>query len=392
MLPFFVALCPTTMDIINLDYNATTAVRPEVWEAMRPLMVEEAGNPASSHSLGRRARRSLEEARENVAQLLDAEPDEVLFTSGATEANNLAIFGLAGDQPGAIVSSGIEHPCVTEPIRQLVQRGCTFVPLSVNSEGVVQPPSQGWPKDARLVCVMLANHETGAIQPVAALAASLGDSTPFHCDAAAAVGKMRVSFRQLGVTSLGLSAHKFHGPKGIGALIVREQARLKPQLYGGHQQHAKRPGTEPVALAVGLATALDLAVRELEHHRQHLLTLRRRFLDRLGAEIEPIVLNGPKDGGLPHAINVSFPGCSADALLMNLDLAGVACSTGSACSSGSLLPSPVLRAMKVSESVLRSAMRFSLDAALTETEIDEAAGRIINSVKKLRKNSPLAVE
>lgn len=382
------------MDIINLDNNATTVVRPEVWEAMRPLMVEEAGNPASSHGLGRRARRALEEARETVAQLLDAEPDEVLFTSGATEANNLAIFGLSGaglsgaglsaEPPGILVSSDIEHPCVTEPIQQLVRRGYRHWPFPVNSQGIVQPLVDGWPAHTRLVCVMLANHETGAIQPVASLAASLGGPTPFHCDAAAAVGKMPVSFRRLGITSLAISAHKFHGPKGIGALMVRRQVKLRPQLFGGHQQQGKRPGTEPVALAVGLATALELANRELGQRREHLLALRRRFLEKLRSECPPVILNGPEVGGLPNTINLSFPGCSADALLMNLDLAGVACSTGSACSSGSLLPSPVLRAMNVPEPVLRSALRFSLDATLAPVQIDEASDRIINSVKRLR--------
>ncbi len=372
------------MDIINLDHNATTPVLPEVWEAMRPYMLEHAGNPASSHALGRRARRGLEEARESVAQLLDARPDEVLFTSGATEANNLAIFGLAGAAPGAIVSSAIEHPCVVEPIQQLARRGFTCVPLLVDRQGIVAPPPDGWPSDARLVCVMLANHETGAIQPVRALTATLDPAIPFHCDAAAAVGKMAVSFRQLGVTSLALSAHKFHGPKGIGALLVRHQAKLKPQFFGGHQQQGKRPGTESVALAVGLDAALQLAMRRLDAHQQHLLHLRRRFLELLRAQAAPVVLNGPEDGGLASTINLSFPGCAADVLLMNLDLAGVACSTGSACSSGSLLPSPVIRAMGVPDDVLRSALRFSFSVLNTLAEIDEAARRIITSVKKLR--------
>ncbi|MCI0685353.1 MAG: cysteine desulfurase [Gemmataceae bacterium] len=382
------AIPPVAMDIINLDHNATTAVLPDVWEAMRPLMVA-AGNPASSHRLGRRVRQALEEARESLAQLLDAQPDEVLFTSGATEANNLALFGLAGEPPpghppATIVSSGIEHPCVTEPIQQLVRRGHRYVSLPVDARGVVQPLPEGWPLGTRLVAVMLANHETGAVQPVRELAAALPESVAFHCDAAAAVGKMDVSFRSLGVASLSLSAHKFHGPKGIGALIVRKQAKLQPQLFGGHQQHGKRPGTEPVALAVGMATALRLALRDLDRQRRHLLGLRQRLLDLLRAEAEPVVLNGPETGGLPHTLNLSFPGCAADALLMNLDLAGVACSTGSACSSGSLLPSPVLRAMNVPAQVLGSAMRFSLGNATTEAEIDEAGRRILKSVRKLR--------
>ena len=371
--------------MINLDNNATTPLLPEVWEAMRPYELEHAGNPASSHGLGRRARRALEEARETVASLLDARPDEVLFTSGATEANNLAIFGLVGRAPGAIVSSAIEHPCVTEPIQQLGRHGFTYVPLPVDRQGMVQPLANGWPQDCRLACVMLANHETGTVQPVQRLAASLDPATPFHCDAAAAAGKMPISFRQLGVASLALSAHKFHGPKGIGALLVRHDAKLQPQLFGGHQQHGKRPGTEPVALAVGLAVALKFAAERWDHVHQPMLQLRRQFLELLRAGADPVVLNGPEESGLASTINVSFPGCAADALLMNLDLAGVACSTGSACSSGSLLPSPVIRAMGVTDEILRSALRFSLSRLTTALEVEEAARRIIKSVSKLRR-------
>lgn len=370
------------MDIINLDYNASTPLLPEVWEAMRPFMLEHAGNPASSHALGRRARRGLEEARETVAELLDSRPDEVLFTSGATEANNLAIFGLAGAAPGVIVSSAIEHPCVVEPIQELVRRGFQYMPLPVDRQGIVQAPPD-WPSSVRLICVMLANHETGAVQPVRQIAGTLGPAVAFHCDAAAAVGKMPVSFRRLGVTSLALSAHKFHGPKGVGCLLVRHDARLKPQLFGGHQQQGKRPGTEPVALAVGLAAALRLATQRLDAERRQLISLRRRFLDQLRAEAAPVVLNGPEESGLPGTINVSFPGCAADVLLMKLDLAGVACSTGSACSSGSLLPSPVIRAMGVPNDVLRSALRFSFGGLTTLAEIEDAARRISQSVREL---------
>jgi cysteine desulfurase len=231
---------------------------------------------------------------------------------------------------------------------------------------------------------MLANHETGAIQPVAKLAELLGGRAAFHCDAAAAAGKMPISFHRLGVTTLTMSAHKFHGPQGAGALLVRRHTKLWPLLFGGHQQQGRRPGTEPVALAVGLATALDLAVRDMDSRRARVLALRRRFLDALRRDASPVVINGPEHDGIRHTLNVSFPGCRADVLLMNLDLAGVACATGSACSSGSLLPSPVLQAMRVPEEVLHSAMRFSLSALLTDAEIGEAARRIVEVVQRLR--------
>jgi cysteine desulfurase len=231
---------------------------------------------------------------------------------------------------------------------------------------------------------MLANHETGAIQPIAELMEQIGGETAFHCDAAAAAGKVPISFRRLGVTTLTVSAHKFHGPKGIGALLVRRHAPLQALHHGGHQQQGRRPGTEPVALAVGLAVALDLAHRDMEDRHARVLGLRRRFLETLRADIQPVVVNGPRDEGIPPVVNVSFPGCPADLLLMNLDLAGVACSTGSACSSGSLLPSPVLRAMGVPDDVLRSAMRFSFSHLLSEDDVAEAARRIIRVVRRLR--------
>jgi cysteine desulfurase len=209
----------------------------------------------------------------------------------------------------------------------------------------------------------------------------------FHCDAVQAVGKLPVRFDELGVSTLALSGHKLHGPKGVGALLVRRDVQLRPLLHGGHQQRGRRPGTEPVALAVGLATALDLAVREHDARQARVMNLRQRFLDRLREGAAPVVLNGPATGGVPHTVNVSFPGCRAEALLMNLDLAGVCCATGSACSSGSLLPSPVLRAMGVPDEVLHAAMRFSLSALLSEADVDEAARRVVAVVQRLRRDT-----
>jgi cysteine desulfurase len=374
------------METIYLDNNATTPVLPEVWEAMRPYFMDVPGNPASSHAAGRRARRALEDARERTAALLGALPEEVVFTSGATEANNLALFGLVGSPPGHLLLSAVEHPCVTEPMNRLAKMGFAVGLIPVDAQGVVSVDAfaEGLRPDTRLVSVMLANHETGAVQPVGEMASRVDTGTRFHCDAAAAAGKIPVHFHDLQVTTLTVSAHKFHGPKGVGALLVRRGVRLTPLLWGGHQQQGRRPGTEPVALAVGLATALDLAVRTMEIRRDKVMHLRRRFLERLRAAAAPVVVNGPEEGGVPHTLNVSFPGCRADVLLMNLDLAGVACSTGSACSSGSLLPSPVIQAMGVPDEVLQSAMRFSFSALLREEEVEEAARRVAAVVRRLR--------
>jgi cysteine desulfurase len=381
------------MDCIYLDNNATTPLLPAVWESMRPYLMEAFGNPASAHAAGRKARRALEDSRESIARNLGAESDEVIFTSGATEANNLSLFGLCGDPPAHLLASPIEHPSVAEPLRQLAETGFTLDVLPVDTRGRVDAASLAnhLRPDTRLIAVMLANHETGTLQPIRSMAESLHDlergrratAPHFHCDATQAAGRLPVHFHDLGVDTLALSAHKFHGPKGIGALLLRRGVKLRPRTWGGHQQAGRRPGTEPVALAVGFASALDCACREMNERLAQVRGLRVRFLAQLNANAAPIVLNGPDDG-VPHTINVSFPGLKADLLLMNLDLAGIACSTGSACSSGSLLPSPVLQAMSVSDEVLRSAMRFSLSPLLTLNEIDEAARRIATVVSRLR--------
>jgi cysteine desulfurase len=378
------------MDSIYLDNNAATPLLPAVAAAMTPFWFDAAGNPASAHRFGRRARQALEDTREQTAALLGAHADEVVFTSGATEANNLALFGQCGDPPAHLLASPIEHPSVSEPLQRLTHSGFAldFLPVDAQGQVVVDALADRLRPETRLVAVMLANHETGAVQPVRALVEQLEGRTTLHCDAVQAVGKLAVDFHALGVTTLALSAHKFHGPKGIGALLVRRGAALMPRLWGGHQQRGLRPGTEPVALVVGLACALALACREREARQAHIVDLRRRFLDVVRAGAEPVALNGPAEGGMPHTLNLSFPGLEAAALLMALDLTGVACSAGSACSSGSLLPSPVLKAMAVGEERLRSAVRFSFSALLRADEVEEAARRVVAVVRRLRGTSP----
>ena len=378
------------MKPIYLDHNATTPLLPEAAEAMRAVPF---GNASSAHHIGRAARRALEDAREQIAALLGVSPDEVVFTSGATEANNLALFGLARS---SILASPLEHPCVIEPLRQLETRGFAVDWLPVSSRGVVEcgplaPRADANDRSRRerttLLAVMLVNHETGAIQPVRAIAAALPAGIAFHCDAAQAVGKMPVDFHELGVTTLTASAHKFGGPKGAGVLLLKRGTHLQPLLFGGHQQQGRRPGTEPAALAVGMAAALDHAVRHMHENRAKLGSLRAQLWGRLQELAAPVVLNGPEIGSpdaLPTTLNVSFPGCRADLLLMALDLGGVACSTGSACSSGSLLPSPTLRAMGVADELLRSAMRFSFGPGLDLADSDDAADRIGSAVRQLR--------
>ncbi|HVK11954.1 MAG TPA: cysteine desulfurase family protein [Gemmataceae bacterium] len=367
--------------MIYLDWSATTPVRPEIWEAMRPFAADLFGNPASAHAAGRKARQALEDARDRVARLLDARPDEVVFTSGATEANNLALFGLAGEPPGHVLASPVEHPSVAEPLRRLAARGFDVEYLPVDANGILDADAfHGHRRpDTRLAAVMLVNHESGTVQPVRQL-----DAVVIHCDATQAVGKVPVSFRGLGVRSLSLSAHKFGGPKGVGALLVRHGTKLAAQTFGGHQQQGRRPGTEPVGLAVGLVTALEVATAEMDVEGQR--RKRKMFVERLQELCPPVVVNSPEEGS-PYILNVSFPGCRAEVLLMKLDLVGVMCSTGSACSSGSLLPSPVLQAMGVPDEVLRSAMRFSFGPTTAAEDLDEAARRISQCVGRLRRDS-----
>lgn len=362
--------------MIYLDHAATTPMLPEVWEAMRPYAFEHFGNPASAHGAGRKARQALEDAREKIAHLLQA--GLVVFTSGATEANNLALFGQMASTPGHLLASPIEHPCIVEPLKKLAERGHHVEFLPVDRTGRVDPTelaSRVRPGQT-LAVVQLVNHEIGTIQPINELARA--PVRAFHTDAAQAIGKIPVSFRELGVTSMSVSAHKFGGPKGIGALLLQSSARLSPQLFGGHQQQGRRPGTEPVALAVGMARALELSIQALA--KTHELRLRiDQWIERLRQACPGLVVHSPEVRS-PFIVNVSFPGHRADLLLMKLDLAGLACSTGSACSSGSLLPSPVLQAIGVPDDQLRSAMRFSFSHSTTDEELSRTADIIAKAI------------
>jgi cysteine desulfurase len=278
-----------------------------------------------------------------------------------------------------LLSSAIEHPCVVEPLRQL--GGVAWLPVSPAGVVEVQTVLSHVTADTRLVSLMLANHETGAIQPVRDVAKLLPKPTAVHTDAAQAVGKLAVNFRDLGVTALTASAHKFGGPVGVGLLLLKGGEKLRPQMFGGHQQRGHRPGTEPVALAVGLAAALEHATANLTANTDAVVKLRAAFLGRLTGVGG--VVNGATDP-LPHILNISFPGCRSELLLMALDLAGVQCGTGSACSSGSLLPSPVLEAMGVPDDRLQSAMRFSFSPRQTVEEVEWAADRVAECVRRVR--------
>lgn len=371
--------------IIYLDNNATTPLDPAVREAMLPYLGGMAGNASSRHSAGRWARKAIDKARRDIADCLDADPEEIFFTSGATEANNWAILSNGPKSTGRVLVSPADHPSAIEPARILAKSfAWSFDELTLDADGRVTNFRAQFQPDARLAIIQLANSETGCIQEVGRLVAECGTNCRFHCDAVQAVGKIPVRFHQLGVASLAISGHKLHGPTGVGALIVRKGFPCPPRLFGGHQEGGFRPGTEPIAAIVGLATAVRITVDGLPTNAARLADLRDRLENRLLAEIPDVICNSPGENRLPNVSNLSFLGVKAETLLIALDLAGVCCSAGTACASGSLEPSPVLRAMGVSKERLDSAIRFSVGRFNTTAEIDDAAERISRCVKQIR--------
>jgi cysteine desulfurase len=380
---------------IYLDHNSTTSIDPRVLEAMTRAWSECGANPASQHELGRKARRMLEIAREEAILLLGARPfgmhaDRVIYTSGGTEANNLALFSMAGEPGDRVIVSSIEHPSIIAGAQELMRRGYDVQFAQVNSDGAVQRESLASLLNdrTRVVSIMLANNETGVIQPVAELAEIChARGALIHTDAVQAIPKIPEGFEQLNVDAMTLAPHKFHGPLGIGALVVKHDVKLKPQLLGGFQQAGERPGTENVPLAVGFTSALGLWEGNYDEFPAAMRSLRNDLERSLRASFpDPteMVVIGEDAPRLPNTSNVSFPGLNRQALVMALDMAGVACSTGSACASGSSEPSPTLVAMGLAKDVIEGSIRLSLGVFTTAEEVAEASRRIVNTVKHLR--------
>ena len=361
-----------TDDTLYLDHAATTPVRPEVRDAMEPFLADRFGNPSSSHGPGRAARAALETARERVAAALGAEPDEIVFTGSGTEADNLAVLGHWRARGGGVAVSAIEHSAVRRAAASAAREGAPVATLAVDEAGrldldALTETLQG---DTRLVSVMAANNEVGTIQPVAEIAAWCREhGATFHTDAVQAVGHVPVSVAGIGCDLLAMSAHKFGGPKGVGALYVRRGTELAPLLHGGGQERGLRAGTSNVAGAVGLATALDAAVAEQAAEARRLRALRDRLESALTGSVEGLVVNGTGAERLPHVLSVAIPDLDSDVLLASMDLAGLAVSSGSACHSGASAPSHVLLAMGVEADAV---LRFSLGWPTTEAEIDRA--------------------
>jgi cysteine desulfurase len=385
-----------------LDYNATTPVDSAVLDFMLPYFAEHFGNAGSVHSPGQRARAAVDAARESVAALLGAKLNEIVFTSGGTEADNLAIFGAvaASTKPRKhVITTSIEHHAILHSCEELERQGIevTLVPVRRGSaaQGILDPEEirRALRPETVLVSVMHANNELGTIQPIAEIARiAAAAKVVFHCDAVQSAGKVPLDVNQLGVDLLSISAHKFCGPKGVGALYVRPGTPLERRSHGGHAERDRRPGTENVPGIVGIGKAAELSHELLSEDTARIRALRDHLESSLLEQIPDARVNGDRTGRVPNTTNMSFSGAGGEALLISLDLQGIACSTGAACSSGSTEPSHVLLAAGLSADDARSSLRFSLGRRTTAEEVDYAISLIPAVVERLRALSPRAPE
>lgn len=366
------------------DHNSTTPLSAPVLAAMLPVYADVFGNASSIHTFGQSARRHLENARRQVAQLIDALPEEIVFTSGGTESNNLALFGILGDTPAHLITSAIEHPAVLNVAQELQRLGHGLTIVPVDSAARVDPDDirRAIRPNTRVISLMAINNETGTVQPIAEVGRIAREhNVLFHCDAVQAPGRISIDVSNWRVDLLSLSAHKLHGPKGIGALYVRKGTALRKCSFGGHHERDRRPGTENVPAAVGFgaacanSTLIDPALRD---HLENTIL----------AKVPDAHINGDRVHRAPNTTNIRFPGIEGESLVIALDLKGFAVSSGAACSSGAVEPSHVLLALGLSAQDARSAIRFSLGASNTKEQIDALAQAVSESVARLRKLSP----
>jgi cysteine desulfurase len=392
------ALSARAASRVYLDYNATTPVDPAVLEAMLPFLGASFGNAGSVHTPGQLARAAVDAARDSVAALIGAAPNEIVFTSGGTESDNLAIFGTVARSTGArkhVITTAIEHHAILHACEELSRQGVevTIVPVRTGpgAQGIVDPDEirRAICPETVLITVMHANNELGTIQPIEEIARIAADAgVCFHCDAVQSAGKVQLDVGKLGVDLLSVSAHKFCGPKGIGALYVRTGRQISPRAWGGHAERDRRAGTENVPGIVGIGKAAELARNFLAEDSARIRSLRDRLETTLLERIPNVRLNGDCHRRVPNTSNLSFPGAGGEALLIALDLQGLACSTGAACSSGSTEPSHVLLAAGLSHDDARSSLRFSIGRPSTAADVDRAIEIIPSIVGRIRALSP----
>jgi len=382
--------------IVYMDHAGTTALSPEVLRAMTPYFTGLFGNPSSIHTVGQEARYALDEARERVARVLNCRPREVVFTSGGTESDNAAIVGVATalhEAGNHIITSSVEHHAVLHTCQHLESQGFDVTYLPVDSDGIVQPEaiSRAITDKTTLVSVMYANNEIGVVNPIGEIsqavkerASSLSRTILLHTDAVQAAGYLDLDVKRLGVDLLSLSGHKFHGPKGTGALFIRRGAPFLPSLLGGGQERERRSGTENIPGIVGLSVALEMADARREEASRHCAALRDRIIEQVLARVPGSRLNGHPTQRLPGNANFSFSGVEGEPILLGLDMAGIAASSGSACSSGSLEPSHVLLALGQSAEVARGSLRLTLGKDNTEEQVDYLLEVLVDLVERLR--------
>ena len=381
------------MNTIYLDNNATTQVAPQVLEEMIPYLRDFYGNPSSMHTFGGQLHKKIEEARERVAQLLGAEPEEIIFTSCGTESDNTAIMSAAESFPQKkhIITTRVEHPAVLSFCKHLARKGYRITFLPVNNQGRLNIDDlvKVIGDDTALVSIMFANNEIGNIFPVHEIGEIVRDrKVLFHTDAVQAVGKIPIDTKKLPVDLLSLSGHKLHAPKGIGALYVRKKTRFHPYLIGGHQEKGRRAGTENVASIIALGKACELAMKDIEKESAYLSRLRDKLEQALLKSSSDTRINGDATSRLPNTSNISFEYVEGEAILLRLNEYGICASSGSACTSGSLEPSHVLRAIGVPFTAIHGSIRFSLSRYNTEEEIDKVIEIVPGIIKDLRMLSP----
>lgn len=383
------------MEKIYLDNAATTSLKSEVLEEMMPILKENYGNPSSIYSIGRNARKEVEKSRQTVAEILGANPNEIFFTSGGTESDNWAIRGVAFAQlrkgKNHIITSKIEHHAVLHTVKELEKEGFEATYLDVDKNGFVNPEDvkAAITEKTALVTVMYANNEIGTIQKISEIGKVCHEKgVIFHTDAVQAVGHLEINVKEQNIDLLSLSGHKFHGPKGVGALYVKKGVRILNLMQGGAQESNKRPGTENVAGIVGLAKALEISMQNRNEKNKD-LEKKRDFLITELLKIKRSRLNGDRTERLPGNVNISFEGIEGESLLLLLDAAGICASSGSACTSGSLDPSHVLLAIGLVHEVAHGSLRLSLDESTTMEEIEYTVSEVKKIVERLRSMSPL---
>ncbi|AVX19678.1 MAG: cysteine desulfurase NifS [Bacillota bacterium] len=380
---------------IYMDHSATTPVDPEIAQAMVKYMTEDFGNPSSIHAFGREARKAVEEARERVAKAIGANPQEIIFTSGGTEADNMAILGVAQancKKGNHIITSSVEHHAVLDTCKHLEKNGysVTYLPVDEYGRVRVEDVEKAITKNTILITIMHANNEVGTIQPIAEIGQlAKKHGVLFHVDAVQSFGKIPVNVDELQVDLLSLSSHKIYGPKGVGALYIRRGTRITPITHGGAQERKRRAGTENVPGIVGFGLAAEKIVAEMAEESPRLQALRDKLIKGIMEKMDYVKLNGHPTERLPHNVNFSFHFIEGESLLLMLDMKGIAASSGSACTSGSLDPSHVLLAMGLSHEVAHGSLRLTLGKVNTEEDVDYVLEELPKIVQRLREMSPL---